>query len=119
MAQISPSALITSLKGKIDRNSLVVARVKKYRNPITGEVLGYGPNEYYVMRRRTKKPTWREIRARARFSNATHIAHQILEEPNSELYKKLWDMYINQLSAEKSIKIFQHFIVSKVYKKEI
>ena len=115
MAQIKTEGLVQFITGKIDKGSKMVSRVKKYRDPITGEVIGYGPNEYYVLSKPNCPFTENQKRYQRKFQIAATTANEIVNNRMHPRFDELYARYIDQFHSEKPIKHFQNFVCSIIY----
>ena len=99
MAKIEPKGLVGTITGKLDSN--VVTRVKKYRDPITGKIIGYGPNEYYVIHHNKPFPnTYSQRKARQRLMDANKIANEILCNNKHPRFSELYQAFLEQIHSE-------------------
>lgn len=119
MAQIKTNNGIKEINGKIDKRSKVVARVKKYRDPITGEVIAYGPNEYYILSDRNVPLSEKQKSHFKLFGVVSRLASEIISNQKHPRYKEMYTAYINQISNANSIKRFDNFVCSTLYKEMI
>lgn len=119
MAQIKTNNGIKEITGKIDNRSKVVARVKKFRDPITGEVIAYGPNEYYILSDRNAPLSEKQKNHFRLFGMVSTLASEIVSNQKHPRYKEMYAAYINQIRNTNSIKQFANFICSTLYKEMI
>lgn len=119
MARIQPGAGIKQITGLIDKKVRIVSRVKIYRDPLTGDILGYGPNEYYIQKVSTIPRTDNQKLASQRFTVINKMMKEIIANKNHPRYQELYSLYLKQIHNEKSIKRFQNFICSILYKEAL
>lgn len=119
MARIKTGAGIKQITGLLDKNARIVSRMKVYKDPITGEILGYGPNEYYIQRVSTIPRTKNQKLASQRFTELNKLVSEITLNKEHPRYKELYSLYIKQIRNENSIKRFQNFVFSTLYKEAL
>jgi len=115
MATIKTNIGIEYIKGTIDKKTKLVMRVKKYRDPETGEVIAYGPNEYYALSARSTPLSEKQKQTIDKFVIISKQANEILHNPNHPRHKQLYELFLEQLRKEKPIKSFSNYIVSFLY----
>ena len=92
---------------------MTVTRVKPVKDPITGEVIGFGPNEIFLQERRdyTQNPlTTKELAQRAKWSAACVLSKEILADKSHPRYMELYQLWRAQLSSPKPCKQFPNFV---------
>lgn len=94
-------------------NHMTVTRRKPIKDPLTGEVVGYGPKEIYMQDRRDldEKPlSVNEKRSRGDWSKACRAALPILRDKNHPRFMELYHRWRAQLSDPNPYKQFQGFV---------
>ena len=94
-------------------NRFTNTRVKEFKDPITGEVVDYGPNEMYLQSYRDydEHPlTEGEQKQHSKWSNACTTVKDILKDPSSPVYMDYYHRWREQLSSPKPRKQFPNFV---------
>lgn len=94
-------------------NHFTNTRVKEFKDPITGETIGLGPNEMYLQSYRDYKTaplTDAERHQRSNWSKACSEALAIIRDKSHPRYMELYHRWREQLSAEKPCKQFPNFV---------
>lgn len=119
MAHCTISNGINSITGALKKttepgvNHITVTRKKLIRDPLTGEIVGAGPNEFYIKNKRDygKHPlTPNEQAQRAKWREACKAAQLIIRDRNHPRYMELYHRWRAQLSSPKPCKQFPNFI---------
>ena len=115
MAKLYMEDGIHAMTGRISRDSRLVSRVKHFRDPLTGEVVQTGPNEYYHQDRRdyVRHPlTPGEQKQKARWTAACRMASEIVRDRSHPRYMSLYARWRDQLQSAKPITQFPNFVRS-------
>ena len=94
---------------------MTVTRIKRVKDPITGEVVGLGPKEIYVQDKRDYKlhpMTEKEKFQREKWREACKEASEILKDKSHPQYMELYYRWRAQLQADKPCKQFPNFVRS-------
>ena len=94
---------------------LTVTRIKRVKDPITGEVVGLGPKEIYVQDKRDYKlhpMTEKETFQREKWREACKAASEILKDKSHPRYMELYYRWRAQLRDDKPCKQFPNFVRS-------
>lgn len=116
MANIKTSAGIESITGLLDKDTRIVTRRHTYKDPLTGEVIGYGPNEYYIQKASNKPFTTKQKESCRKFTIAAKVMKEIVSNKQHPRYMEMYTAFVNQLNSEKPIKSFTSFICATLYK---
>ena len=116
MARIKTCGNIKSITGTVDKTARIVTRVKKFRDPETGEIIGYGPNEYYVLNRINVTLTPNQKQYCKKFGIISTQAKEISNNKNHPRYDELYALFKEQLNSKKPIFHFLNFIRSTLIK---
>lgn len=121
MAHITTHAGIERMTGAVSKrkkqgvHETMITRVKGIKDPLTGEIVDFGPNEAYLKRRRNMKEnplTEKEKKQRSKWSIACKAALEIIRDPSHPRYMELYHRWRAQLSAPKHCKEFPNFVRS-------
>ncbi len=88
-------------------------KYKEFRDPLTGEVVGYGPNEMFNQhwRNYTTAPlTEAEKLQRSKWRETCSSAPEIINNPSHPRYMPLYNAWRAQLGCKKPIKQFPNFV---------
>ena len=117
MAHLTTSDGINLLNGALSKRKsntrLSVTRVKSVKDPITGEVVGHGPNEFYAQERRNYKRnplTIREKAQRSKWQEACRLAAIIVRDKSHPRYMELYHRWRAQLTKDAPCKQFPNFV---------
>ena len=92
---------------------MTVTRRKKVKDPLTGEVVGFGPKEIYAQERRDykEKPlTQGETKQRGKWSQACREAPLICRDKNHPRFMEMYERWRAQLSSNEPCKQFPNFV---------
>ena len=95
------------------KNHMTVTRRKPIKDPLTGEVVAWGPKEIYIQDRRDLKEhplTVNEKKNRGDWSKACKDALPILRNKSHPRYMELYYRWRAQLSDPEPYKQFQGFV---------
>ena len=104
-----------ALKKEKKAERLTVTRIKRVKDPITGEVVGLGPKEIYVQDKRDYKlhpMTEKEKFQREKWRKACKAASEILKDKSHPRYMELYYRWRAQLRDDKPYKQFPNFVRS-------
>ena len=104
-----------ALKKEKKAERLTVTRIKRVKDPITGEVVGLGPKEIYVQDKRDYKlhpMTEKEKVQREKWREACKEASEILKDKSHPQYMELYYRWRAQLRDDKPYKQFPNFVRS-------
>ena len=119
MAHCTISNGITGITGALKKtteqgvNHITVTRKKHIHDPLTGEVVGAGPDEYYIKNKRDygKNPlTPGEQAQRLKWKQACRDAQLIIRDPSHPRYMELYNRWRAQLTDPKPYKQFAAFV---------
>ena len=117
MAHYVPSAGFENFTGALSKkkmqNRLCVTRRKSVKDPLTGEVLAWGPKEIYVQERRDYKAhplTKKEVAQRSRWREACREAGAICRDKSHPRFMEMYDRWREQLRSEGACKQFPNFV---------
>ena len=119
MAHCSISNGIDGITGALKKTRpqgvkhITVTRKKTIHDPLTGEVVGYGPNEMYLKNKRNfdEHPlTSGEIRQRGNWAQACRDAQIILRDTSHPRLMELYHRWRAQLSDPDPYKQFPPFV---------
>ena len=116
MAHYIPTAGLDSFTGalkKKDQVRLSITRIKSVKDPITGEVVGYGPKELYLQEQRDYKRhplTEKEQAQRAKWRKACKAAAEIIKDKSHPRYMELYHRWQAQLTTDAPCKQFPNFV---------
>lgn len=117
MAIYVPAAEFKQLTGALSKKKnqkrLCVTRRKKVKDPLTGEVVGYGPKEIYAQERRDYKEhplTPNETVQRSRWREACREASRIIRDKNHPRFMELYHFWRAQLTSDAPCKQFPNFV---------
>ena len=118
MAHIKPSDGVDKVTGalskkKNDSRRLAVARVKHFKDPLTGEVVALGPKEIYIQDRRDLEEhpyTENEKKNHGDWSKACRDALPILRDKSHPRFMELYHRWRAQLNDPDPYKQFQGFV---------
>ena len=102
-------------KKKRPQENITVTRVKPVKDPITGEVVGHGPNEMYIQKRRNYKThplTPKEQAQRSKWREACHEASMIIRDKSHPRYMELYRRWREHVSATDKPMQFPNFVRS-------
>ena len=122
MAKLYMEDGIHAMTGRISRDSRLVSRVKHYRDPLTGETVQTGPNEYYHQDRRDYKRhplSPAEQAQRERWREACRLAAVIVRDHSHPRYMSLYARWRDQLQSAKPITQFPNFVRAQLAKSEL
>lgn len=117
MAHYVPAAEFKQLTGALSKKKnqkrLCVTRRKKVKDPLTGEVVGYGPKEIYAQERRDydEHPlTPKETVQRSRWREACREAGAIIRNKNHPRFMEMYNLWRAQLTSDTPCKQFPNFV---------
>ena len=102
-----------ALSKKKNQKRLCVTRRKKVKDPLTGEVVGYGPKEIYAQERRDydEHPlTPKETVQRSRWREACREAGAIIRDKNHPRFMEMYERWRAQLTSDAPCKQFPNFV---------
>ena len=94
-------------------NHMTVTRVKSVKDPLTGEVVGHGPNEMYIQERRDydEHPlTVNEQTQRTKWREACHEASNIIHDKSHPRYMELYHRWREQVQSTDKPMQFPNFV---------
>ena len=123
MAHLITSDGIPLLNGALSKRKsdtrLSITRVKPVKDPITNEVVGHGPNEFYTQNRRNYKKHPRTAGEQNQLSKwtvacrlATVIIHDKLHPRYMELYHR-WREHVQSTDKPMQFPNFVRHVLSK------
>ena len=125
MAHYKPTAgfevFTGALSKKKDQTHMLVTRLKSVKDPLTGEVVGYGPKEIYAQEPRdlTRHPlTEGEKRQRARWGAACREAAAIVRDKSHPRYMEMYERWRAQLTDKEACMQFANFVRSVLVKEQ-
>ena len=117
MAHYVPAAEFKQLTGALSKKKnqkrLCVTRRKKVKDPLTGEVVGYGPKEIYAQERRDydEHPlTPKETVQRSRWRETCREAGAIIRDKNHPRFMEMYERWRAQLTTDTPCKQFPNFV---------
>lgn len=117
MAHLTTSDGINLLNGALSKRKsntrLSVTRVKPVKDPITGEVVGHGPNEFYTQEQRDYKNhplTEREQAQRVKWQEACRLAAVIIRDKSHPRYMELYHRWRAHVSTAEKPMQFPNFV---------
>ena len=102
-----------ALSKKKENKRLTTTRRKRIKDPITGEIVGWGPKEIYLQNRRDlgEHPlSDNEKRSRADWRVTCCEAPAIINDKNHPLYMEFYNRWRAQLNSPNVIKQFPNFV---------
>ena len=125
MAHYKPSAGFESFTGalskKKDQRHLCVTRIKSVKDPVTGEVVGYGPKEIYAQEPRDYKhhPLKQgEVQQRGKWREACREAGAIVRDKSHPRYMELYERWRAQLTDKAPCMQFPNFVRTVLVKEQ-
>ena len=125
MAHLTTSDGINLLNGALNKKkkkkheSITVTRVKAVKDPLTGEVMGHGPNEMYIQAQRNYNAhplTPGETRQRGKWREACRLASVILKDKSHPLYATMYHRWREHVSTAETPMQFPNFVRSILQK---
>ena len=117
MAHLITSDGINLLNGALSKRKsdyrLSITRVKPVKDPISGEVVGHGPNEFYTQNRRNYKNnplTIGEKAQRSKWTEACRLASVIIKDKNHPRFMAFYQLWRKHLSETKHPMQFPNFV---------
>lgn len=117
MAHLTTSDGINLLNGALSKRKsstrLSVTRVKPIKDPITGEVVGHGPNEFYTQERRNYKKnplSIKEKAQRSKWQEACRLAAVIIRDKSHPRYMELYLRWRAHISTAEKPMQFPNFV---------
>ena len=117
MAIYVPAEEFKELTGALSKRKkekrITVTRIKRVRDPLTGEVVGHGKKEIYAQYRRDYKynpMTEGEQKQRSKWREACRAAAVIVKDKSHPRYMELYHRWREQLSDEKPCMQFPNFV---------
>lgn len=116
MAHVYTSPGIRFLTGALNKQpnrSISVTRVKAVRDPITGQVVGHGPNEFYIKEPRdydVHPLTSAEQNQRTRWREACKAAAEIIRNKSHPRYMEMYQRWREHVSAAERPMQFPNFV---------
>lgn len=92
---------------------MTVTRRKKVKDPLTGEVVGFGPKEIYAQNLRDydENPlTPKETVQRSRWQEACCEASVIIHDKSHPRFMEMYHLWREQLSSDTPCKQFPNFV---------
>ena len=92
---------------------MTVTRRKKVKDPLTGEVVGFGPKEIFSQNHRDYKEnplTPNETVQRSRWREACREAPLICRDKNHPRFMEMYERWRAQLSSNEPCKQFPNFV---------
>ena len=92
---------------------MTVTRRKKVKDPLTGEVVGFGPKEIFSQNHRDYKEnplTQGETVQRSRWREACREAPLICRDKNHPRFMEMYERWRAQLSSNEPCKQFPNFV---------
>ena len=99
-AKLSPG--FETLRGKLSKQKEVTTRIKAFRDPVTNQVIKYGPQEYFCRAKRSYKLSPRTEAEQAqhdRWQAACRLSSEIRKNPDHPRYAELYQRWRNQLQG--------------------
>ena len=119
MAHYVPQAGIDNITGALSKRHsqprLSITRRKPVKDPLTGEVVGYGPKEMFMQNKRNYKRhprTEGEKKQLSRWTFACQEAPKIYKDPSHPRFMELYHRWKSQLSDTEPCKDFPRFVRS-------
>lgn len=119
MAHYVPTAEFEQFTGALSKRKnqsrLYVTRHKSVKDPITGDVVGFGPKEIYAQERRDLKEhplTIKELKQRSRWRQACREASAIIHDKSHPRFMELYLRWREQLTSDAPCKMFPNFVRS-------
>jgi len=100
-------------KKKKDSKRLTVTRVKQFKDPLTMETVGVGPNEMYLQSERDMDEhplTEGEKGQRAKWSAACKAANEIVKDRSHPRFMELYYRWRGQLEQPGAAKQFPNYV---------
>ena len=125
MAHYVPSDGFENFTGALSKkkiqgiNRMTVTRRKKVKDPLTGEVVGYGPKEIYAQDRRDLKEhplTQGEVKQRSKWREACRAAAAIVRDKSHPRYMEMYERWRAQLTDKEACMQFPNFVRSVLVK---
>lgn len=119
MAHLTTSDGIILLNGALNKkkkkkqDKLSITRVKPVKDPITGEVVGHGPNEFYLQERRNYKlhpMTAGETKQRSKWRDACRLASVIIRDKSHPRYMELYNRWREHVENSGTAMQFPNFV---------
>ena len=115
MAHLTTSAGINLLNGALNKkqNKLSITRVKPVKDPITGEVVGFGPKEIYIQERRDMNEhplSVNEKRSRADWRVICREAPAIINNKSHPRYMELYHRWREHILSSNTPMQFPNFV---------
>ena len=118
MAHIKPSDGVDKVTGalskkKNDSRRLAVARVKHFKDPLTGETVGEGPNELFLQSERDMDEhplTEGEKAQRGKWSAACKAAKEIVKDRSHPRFMELYQRWRGQLGQPGAATQFPNYV---------
>ena len=117
MAHLTTSDGINLLNGALSKRKsdtrLSITRVKPVKDPITGDVVGHGPNEFYTQNRRNYKRnplTKGEKVQRSKWTDACRLASVIIHDQSHPLYMEFYHRWQEHVQSSDTPMQFPNFV---------
>ena len=115
MAHLTTSAGINLLNGALKKkqNKLSITRVKPVKDPIIGEVVGFGPKEIYIQERRDMNEhplSDNEKRSRADWRVICREAPAIINNKSHPRYMELYHRWREHILSSNTPMQFPNFV---------
>ena len=119
MAHSVPSTGFENFTGALSKKKIqgvhhmTVTRRKKVKDPLTGEVVGFGPKEIFSQNHRDYKEnplTQGETVQRSRWREACREAPLICRDKNHPRFMEMYERWRAQLSSNEPCKQFPNFV---------
>ena len=117
MAHYTAQAGLDDITGALTKNKrhrrLTVTRIKHIKDPVTGEEVGRGPKEIYVMNKRDYKyrpMTAGEKTQRSKWTEACRLAPAILKDKNHPMYMDLYHRWREHVRTTETPMQFPNFV---------
>ena len=117
MANYVPAEEFKELTGALSKRKkekrITVTRIKRVKDPLTGEVVGHGKKEIYAQYRRDYKynpMTEGEQKQRNKWREACRTAAVIIKDKSHPRYMELYHRWRAQLGSPNPAKQFPNFV---------
>ena len=100
-------------KKKRQQENITVTRVKPVKDPITGEVVGHGPNEMYIQKRRNYKThpmTVGEQAQRGKWGEACREAAVIIKDKSHPRFMEFYERWREHVNTTDKPMQFPNFV---------
>ena len=121
MARVTFTPELEEASGRADKKKNLMFRTKHFRDPLTGELLKKGPNEWYRQDKRDYKQSPRtpaEQRQAEKWRNACRQTQVIKNDRSHPRYAELYARWRAQIHTPDAIIQFGCYIRSVLAKKD-